>query len=210
MDKSPLKLSVNLYSVDLLPKKLRLSFVRLILVAAILPCIAVLYSATSYIKQQELTKKIDKAKSKQQSLVAERESLKQQLEQHKPTQTLVDELAKAHTKFGLTQDLLAQVGDPEQYQSNSYQTLLEDLAQTADGSTWLTNIEVDGNKINLSGETQTAAAVPAWIKRLSQTTSLADLSFEQLIISRDQNNLLQFHVNSQVQGAQSQQQGEAK
>ena len=202
MDKSPLKLSVNLYSASLLPKKLRLSFFRLTLVVIILPCIAALYSAMSFMTQQKLEAQLNTATLQQQHLMNEQDALKQRLELHKPAADLVYQLAKTKTKLELTRQLSFKVSNTEQHQSQSYQALLEDLAQTADGSIWLTNIDVDGQHINLTGETQKAAAVPAWIKRLSGTESLADVSFNQLLINREQNNVLHFRINSQIQTEQ--------
>ncbi len=198
MGRSPLKLSVNLYSVDLLPVKLRLSFLRLLSVLVTVPCAAALYSGFAYVQQQGLTAELNQADLNLQHLTGEQASLKQKLDQHKPAADMVQRLEHQRTKLRLTQQLLAKAGVSEHRQSGSYQALLTDLAQAADGSTWLTGIEVDGDSVSLSGETQNAAAVPAWIKRLSRTASLADAGFEQLIISRDQNDLLRFEVNSQT------------
>ncbi len=199
MSQTPLKLSVNLYSKSLLPKKLRLSFYRLISALVLISAASALYSGFSYFEQSKLETQLAKSKAQLESENKQQEALKSSLAQHNPKAELLEQVSQGQHRLALTQKLLTKVGNSSQYQSKSYQMILEDLAQTADGSTWLTHIAVNGEHINLSGETQNASAVPAWIKRLSETRSLAGKGFNQLLVNRGDNNLLQFEVNSKAQ-----------
>ncbi|MBM7073086.1 PilN domain-containing protein [Shewanella sp. 202IG2-18] len=197
MSQTPLKLSINLYSSELLPKKLKLSFARLTAALVLVPLISGLYFVVNYIEKVEVQSQIAHANQLKQQLTQKQDTLKKQLELHKPTQALLGEVANTRQRLELTQKLISNVGNSDQFQSKSYQVLLEDLAATADGSTWLTHIIVEGKKVNLTGQTQQAAAVPAWIKRLGKTSALAGVSFNQLLVSRNQDNVLQFQINSQ-------------
>ncbi|RYV03461.1 hypothetical protein SOPP22_04135 [Shewanella sp. OPT22] len=197
MSQTPLKLSINLYSSELLPKKLRLSFARLIAALVLVPLISGLYFVVNYIEKVDVQSQIVHANQLKQQLTQKQDTLKKQLELHKPTKALLDEVAISRQRLELTQKLISKVGNSDQFQSKSYQVLLEDLAATADGSTWLTHIIVEDQKVDLTGETQQAAAVPAWIKRLGKTSALAGVSFNQLIVNRNRDNVLQFQINSQ-------------
>ncbi|WP_133405657.1 PilN domain-containing protein [Parashewanella tropica] len=197
------KTRVNLLSEDLLPKRLKLSLPRLLSAFAVILSLSVGLSVILWAKDDALSAKMQLLQNQSQQIQAQQKQLEQQLALHQPDQALAQEIELKRKQLDIKHKMIAELNNDSKLQSRSFDAMLEDLARVADGSSWLTDIEVHEGKLKLSGETLSAQSVPAWIQRLSQTHSFAGQKFSDLQLQRDEKGVIHFHLSTDFSKAPS-------
>ncbi|RLV59052.1 hypothetical protein D5018_14260 [Parashewanella curva] len=191
-----LKTRVNLLSEDLLPKRLGLSLPRLLWAFVVILIVSAVLSVLLWERDDALSKKMQLLQSQNQQIQAQQKQLEQQLTLHQPDPALAQEIELKRKQLDIKHKMIAELNNDSKLQSRSFDAMLEDLAKVADGSAWLTDIEVYEGKLKLSGETLSAQSVPAWIQRLSQTHSFSGQKFSDLQLQRDEKGVIHFHLST--------------
>lgn len=94
------------------------------------------------------------------------------------------------------QALLNSLKGRETMKSNGFAALLTDLARIRAKGVALQAIQLDENNLALSGQASHSEDVPAWVSHFSATDSLKGRAFSRLEMSRDNQGVLHFHLNS--------------
>ncbi len=206
------KTRVNLYSETLLPKKLVLSFHKLSLLLALLLGVAIVAVSTLYWQSQQVMQQLNVAIQTSADFEQERQQLEQQLAVHKPANKWVMKVDQQRKLLNIKNRLLDELSQRKEVQSESYAQLLTELAETADGGSWLTHIQIDENNLQLAGDAIEAVAVPRWLERLQTTDTLSGRKFDGVKFTRKKEGVISFELiakplaNNEMnnqQGAQS-------
>lgn len=99
-------------------------------------------------------------------------------------QNVATRLAQLRAQLTERQALLTDLQEREARQTTGFAPLLQILAQEHDSRLWLTHIATKNGRLQLSGETLNAAAVPSWLGKLQATAPIQGQRFAGLSISR--------------------------
>ncbi|GIU41055.1 MSHA biogenesis protein MshI2 [Shewanella sairae] len=193
-----MKLRVNLYSSDLLPVKLRLSFLRLCqafvgLVIFLLILTAITMGLNNGLESDKKLLMIDK-----KHLNSEKQNLETALAQRGPTESLVAEVELKAQQLELKRKLFDKLSKEEELTSYSYSPLMTDLASVANSKVWLNRIRVDENRYIFEGFTSSPEGVPLWVERLKTTKTLKGHAFASMTMNLGENQPLAFKLTSEA------------
>lgn len=115
-------------------------------------------------------------------------------------QNVAAQLEQLRTLLDQRQALLSDLQQREAKQTSGFASLLQTLAETHDSRLWLTQFSLQGEHLQLTGETLNAAAVPAWLNRLQQRPPIQGLRFAGLQLQRidAKPGVLAFSLNPDV------------
>lgn len=191
------KLTINLYTQALRPKREYLSLlnlsiaVLLLLVLLLLMRIQVAWQDHSLAQQREQTQYEMNQVQQQISELAERARSQR-----------VDQALQAHVEQlerdvrGL-QTLSGAVLQSAALDDALYAPLLRDLSAIHQPGLWLEHIENNQGRLILKGYTEHSGHLPRWMGRFSSVASLAGKQFAVVALESDDNNVLRFEVRSQ-------------
>jgi Tfp pilus assembly protein PilN len=97
---------------------------------------------------------------------------------------LEQELVQARKQLAEREALLASIAAPAPGSGISRSTLLRLLAQTLPASSWLTEVKLDGGRVELAGATMQPETLRPWLDRLSSHPALAGQALEAVNVER--------------------------
>jgi Tfp pilus assembly protein PilN len=97
---------------------------------------------------------------------------------------LEQELAQARKQLAEREALLASMRAPAPGNGISRSALLRLLAQTLPASAWLTEVKLEGGRVELAGATLQPEALRPWLDRLSAHPALAGQALEAVRVER--------------------------
>ncbi|AZG71829.1 fimbrial assembly protein [Shewanella livingstonensis] len=197
-----IKTGVNLYSLDLLPKKQRLTFLRMMLALAFFTvCSALLYAA-GFWHANELQTLSQQASSDKNRLNNQKVQLEQSIAERKPNADLVAKVELEQQRLDLKKMLKDELSQRNTLISQGYSPMLTDLAAVADSSVWLSHITIeqqnsDIQRIEFEGYGRNPQSIPLWIDKLKTTSTLKGYAFSAMTMDRGEAQPLAFKLISQ-------------
>ena len=79
---------------------------------------------------------------------------------------------------------------------------MDDLANYHNQNLWLTRIDIDTQKIRLSGQTIAPSSIPQWLKKLQQSPFFQGKAFSSVKFDEveDTDNVKQFLISTDFEG----------
>ncbi|MCT8988004.1 PilN domain-containing protein [Shewanella phaeophyticola] len=196
-----IKTSINLYSVDLLPQKQRLTLSRLIQVLVLLVMVSICFYAFGLWQQSELQTLQQQANNKKAQLSAEKKQLEDQIAARKPNTALADQVELEEQRLALKRRLKDELSQRKNLISQGYSPLLTDLAAVADANVWLSHISIEQQdnapqRIQFEGFGRTPQSIPLWIDKLKNTVTLKGYAFSAMTMNRGDTQPLMFKLTS--------------
>jgi Tfp pilus assembly protein PilN len=102
---------------------------------------------------------------------------------------LEQELAQARKHVAEREALLASIATPAPGSGISRSALLRLLAQTLPASAWLTEVRLEGGRVDIAGATLQPEALRPWLDRLSAHPALAGQTLEAVKVERRDANV---------------------
>lgn len=102
---------------------------------------------------------------------------------------LEQELAQARKQLAEREALLASIAAPAPGSGISRSALLRVLAQTLPASAWLTEVTLEGGRVDIAGATLQPEALRPWLDRLSAHPALAGQTLEAVKVERRDANV---------------------
>ena len=102
---------------------------------------------------------------------------------------LEQELTQARRQLADREALLASLSAPAPGSRISRSTLLRLLAQTLPSTSWLTEVKVEGGRVELAGATLQPETLRPWLERLSADPALAGQTLEAVKVERRDTNV---------------------
>lgn len=199
-----MKNNVNLYHVSCRPKKLKFSFVQLImlfvaclLLVAIINVAVVQRDNSMMAKKEKVTKTIAAMQSELSALVVKLQANRAPNEKVLEKQQLIAEVA---TK----QRLLNNLNNVDLGLVVSFSELMLGLSHADIDQVSISTFSINNGKLNIQGKAMYSDSVPLWLTHVQATAELKDVSFTGVNIT-EQDNLFLFqlsHValNKKVEG----------
>ena len=108
-------------------------------------------------------------------------ALNNALEKKRDTKTLQQQLEQVNAKIQNRKQLLAYLESGElSFDATKYGEVMDDLADYHNQNLWLTSINIDTQKIRLSGQTIAPSSIPVWLKKLQQSPFFQGKSFSSV------------------------------
>jgi len=176
-----MKRTINLYQASLKPQKDRLPLSKVLWMngtAFVVMVIAVsLLSVMVNAKKQQVAKQSNAISQ----INKEIEVLRTALEKKRDTQSLQEQLARVNEKIENRKQLLAYLESGElSFDATKYGAVMDDLANFHNQNLWLTSINIDTQKIRLSGQTLKPSSIPVWLKELQKSPFFQGKSFSSV------------------------------
>ncbi|MGI1999680.1 fimbrial assembly protein [Shewanella frigidimarina] len=196
-----IKTSVNLYTTDLLPKKQRLTFARMIQALAFFTAgCAVLYVVGLW-HVDELQKLNQQANSTKSRLTNQKTELEQKIALRKPNADLVAKVELEQQRLDLKKLLKDELSQRKTMISQGYSPMLTDLAAVADSNVWLSHITIEqqntsAQRIEFEGYGRNPQSIPLWIDKLNTTSTLKGYAFSAMTMDRGETQPLAFKLIS--------------
>jgi len=191
-----MKNRVNLYHPELHPK-LRLLTLSSVIVswifAAILCGLLYLYMTSEQQDFKSQISKIEQNKQQQKLLVNE---LQNALDKQKVDPILLKQVQKILQNIDIEKRVLNKLSGHDKLKSNSFSTLMIDLASHNQSGLWLTHINLDGMSVLIEGAATDSAIVPKWLSSLGQTDYFKGQEFADTRLYRDSEQQLNFVIST--------------
>jgi Tfp pilus assembly protein PilN len=191
-----MKNRVNLYHPELHPK-LRLLTLSSVIVswifAAIFCGLLYLYMTLEQQDFKSQISKIEQNKQQQKLLVNE---LQNALDKQKVDPILLKQVQKILQNIDIEKRVLNKLSGHDKLKSNSFSTLMIDLASHNQSGLWLTHINLDGMSVLIEGAATDSAIVPKWLSSLGQTDYFRGQEFADTRLYRDSEQQLNFVIST--------------
>ncbi|MCL1068476.1 fimbrial assembly protein [Shewanella olleyana] len=191
-----IKTTVNLYSADLLPAKLRLSFERMMMMVAGLVFISLFSWAIGYWLVSGLEADVAKVSAQKSQLDEQKIQLEQQIANRVPDPELVARVELEQQRLDLKKLLSTELNQRDNVISRGYSNLLTDLASVSDGSVWLSRIAVNEQRFEFEGFGAKPQSIPKWVEALKHTDTLKGYAFATMTMDRGESQPLAFKLSS--------------
>ncbi|MFS1424456.1 MULTISPECIES: fimbrial assembly protein [unclassified Shewanella] len=197
-----IKTTVNLFSVDLLPAKLRLSFERMMLAAAAVVVLSLIAWGVGFWLESTLASQHGALSKQKLQLDNQKAALELQLSTRQPDADLVAKVELEQQRLELKQLLSDEIKQRDNMISHGYAGLLTDLASVSDSSVWLNRIVINQQYFEFEGFGSHPQSIPLWVERLKTTETLKGYAFATMTMDRGENQPLAFKLASTAeQGA---------
>ncbi|MDF0535222.1 PilN domain-containing protein [Shewanella sp. A32] len=190
------KTRVNLFSPELLPAKLRLSFAKTVSLSLLLVLLGAVALILGWWQQQTLQQQLQTVQQQNAALEQQKTALQQALAKHQPDSLLQQQVTQLTQEHQLKSLLLTELDKREQFKSVGFTDMLQELAQVADGSIWLSHIQFEPPKLLFEGYTLKPENVPHWVARLSHTDSFQGKAFASMTMNRGEHQPLAFKLTT--------------
>ena len=191
-----MKNRVNLYHPELHPK-LRLLTLSSVIVswifAAIFCGLLYLYMTLEQQDFKSQISKIEQNKQQQKLLVNE---LQNALDKQKVDPILLKQVQIILQNIDIEKRVLNKLSGHDKLKSNSFSTLMIDLASHNQSGLWLTHINLDGMSVLIEGAATDSAIVPKWLSSLGQTDYFRGQEFADTRLYRDSEQQLNFIIST--------------
>lgn len=193
-----MKTRVNLYTQEFQPKQERLSLNH---VLAISLASLVLMLVLVFVARQDtaaVRAQVSAAEQQLAELENEVQGLTAKVVQHVQNPALEQQLALLDSRLQYRQDVLSQLSSLALVQSSGFSILMSDLARLRDKDIRLSQIQLAGETMTLVGIARNHAAIPRWIRKFEQGTSLEGREFNKLHIDRNSDDVIAFTLTTNL------------
>lgn len=194
---------VNLFSDDLSPKAPLLTFEKMLLVWGATSLLVVLVAAYQQFSLAQAEKFFSLADSERQSAQSLSDELNEQMALHLPSVSLTNEVNEKKAAIDAKRRALAAVKQHDAALQQGHADTFRALASLSRRDISVSSISVSQQSLDLSGLAATPASVPAWLQSFNSQPPLADRVFEQMALSRDEKNRLNFNLVSKRESGES-------
>lgn len=188
--------AVNFYQDHLKPKKERpsLNMVATVWGAAVV----IMLLSFAIVKFQSMQLKEQNKLAEQQSSELSRQlsELKQKQAKYLPSADKVAAVARLKKELVSKQASLDAIGKFDDAQQVGYSGVMDSLSKLARRDISLKEIDINESSLNVKGLARDANVIPTWIAQFKQEVSLTGRSFEQLMIGRDEQDIVTFELKS--------------
>lgn len=198
-----MKRTINLYHPSLKPQKERLPLSKVLWVNGVafaLMLVAVMaFNVLLNAKQEE----IEQMSASTRQTNDEIKTLNDALEKKRDTKALQQQLEQVNVKIQNRKQLLAYLKSGElSFDATKYGEVMDDLADYHNQNLWLTSINIDTQKIRLSGQTIAPSSIPVWLKNLQQSPFFQGKSFSSVKFDEvdGAENVKQFLISTDFEG----------
>lgn len=176
-----MKKTINLYHWSLIPEKERLPLSNVLFITGgvltIMVSAVILLNLVLNSKQYELAQKTASVKVTESEI----KTLNTALETKRDTKNLQKELDRVNSKIDSRKQLLAYLESGElSFDATRYGEVMDDLANYHNPNLWLTDIEINIQRIRLAGQTVTPSVIPQWLKALQQSPFFEGKTFSSV------------------------------
>lgn len=194
---------VNLFSDDLSPKAPLLTFEKMLLVWGATSLLVVLVAAYQQFSLAQAEKFFSLADSERQSAQSLSDELNEQMALHLPSVSLTNEVNEKKAAIDAKHRALAAVKQHDAALQQGHADTFRALASLSRRDISVSSISISQQSLDLSGLAATPASVPAWLQSFNSQPPLADRVFEQMALSRDEKNRLNFNLVSKRESGES-------
>ncbi|HIF9108878.1 TPA: PilN domain-containing protein [Photobacterium damselae] len=191
-----LPVSIELYREEFRPKKEWLTLTNVVLgwtISAVLLAAIWGWSAWSNkLAQEQLALQQEKLDAEQAKI----EAIKAELALKIPSPAKVTFESELEQKIAKTQATLKAIANHDDSLKVGYSSMLQQLADAANGNIQLLNIHVEGKNLNLSGIARQPSSVPQWLKEFGQYSSLNQRQFESMKLGRNEQKQVTFSLTA--------------
>ena len=191
-----IKTTVNLFSADLLPAKLRLSFERMMIAVGALVVIGLVIWFIGSWSVSGLKEANVNSINNQQQLNNQKSALELDISNRKPDADLVAKVELEQQRLDLKTLLSAELELRDNMISRGYSGLLTDLAEVSDNSVWLSRIVINKQHFEFEGFGTHPQSIPLWVERLKTTETLKGYGFATMTMDRGDDQPLAFKLSS--------------
>lgn len=196
---------INLFSDDLSPKTPWLSFEKMLLVWGGTALLIVSVVTYQQVAVWQAEKRYSTASSEQLAAQSLSDELDGQLALHVPSLSLTNNISDKKAAIDAKRRALEAVKQHDAALQQGYADTFRALASLSRRDISVSSISVSHDALDLKGMASTPAAVPAWLKSFRTQQPLANRVFEQMALSRDEDNRLNFNLVSKRGKGESEQ-----
>lgn len=195
---------INLYWPEFQPKFRWLNVGTMLAVWLLTLLIVVLVTMRLSATVQKQSAVLNQAQERTIQLDEDLAMAKSQLAERKPSEVLSEELETLNLSVSQKTLLIEELSGQEIREQAPFYQALNGFADVADGSLWLTRFVVRSERLSLYGKVNDPGALPAWLKRLGNSTYFEEKEFEVIKLSRDidkggnPNGVLSFELLSEL------------
>lgn len=190
-----MKNQINLYGAEFRPKLQWASLNQMALVWGVALLLILLAGAGYGWQQQQVSRALAQRNIELELKRSEAQRLDAELARHQADPRLQQQLINEQGKLSDKQQLMRQLETLTLQKSQDYASVMADLSRIRSSNLSLQRIEINEQRINLSGFAERSQDVPAWVNRFKQTPSLAGKEFGELTLSRDKEGRLTFQLS---------------
>ncbi len=198
-----MKRTINLYHPSLKPKKERLPLSKVLWVNGVALGVMLIAVVALNILLNAKQEKIEQQSALTRQINNEIKTLNNALEKKRDTKTLQQQLEQVNAKIENRKQLLAYLESGElSFDATKYGEVMDDLADYHNQNLWLTSINIDTQKIRLSGQTVAPSSIPIWLKKLQQSPFFQGKSFSSVKFDEvdGAENVKQFLISTDFEG----------
>lgn len=194
-----MKYRVNLFPEELKPKLdlFTLSFVLTLFGLVVCAILGVnLYYQDQYDQAQMRTKTTQQEYKAKTQLHQTLQQARDERKQDSKLLELVEQLRKEERDKYL---LLTELQGRERLKNQGFSLLMNDLSRNHVSDVWLTRISVNEKNVRMEGASLDSAKVPIWVSMLKESDYFSGRSFAGARIYRDDSDLLNFVISSEIE-----------
>lgn len=191
-----MKQFVNLYTEQLRPKKEVLPLQQVIVLGAVsLVLMVAVIGGLSWQKSQLLAEE-DAIKQEQTKVKEQVAALSQALAARRADDSVQKLLESAQGQRDSYQQLLRRLRQEQNSKSGVFADFMQSFAEIDTANVWLSQIQLIGLELNITGYMASERALSEWLARFKQQPNLKGRRFSQIQVERQQNKSWQFQLTA--------------
>ncbi|MBV7297986.1 MSHA biogenesis protein MshI [Enterovibrio paralichthyis] len=187
---------INLFHDDLAPKAPLLTFDKMLLVWGLTALLLVLVAAYQQWQHTQSEQLLKIANNELQAAQRLSDELNAQLKLHLPSPSLANDIRDAEAALVSKRQALNAVRQHDASLQKGYADTFRALAALSRPDVSVSEIAVSQQAMDIKGLASTPSSVPAWLQTFSTHPPLAKRTFEEMALTRDEKNRLQFSLVS--------------
>jgi hypothetical protein len=195
------KNSINLLQAELFPEKPLLTLKRVVGAWVGLLSLMLIWSINTELNYNQSALIYDdllKEKQQKQNLATK---LEVELQNRQVSPTLKRDLATIKLVMQHKDALLHKLTDPNETFAGGFVMAMNDLSAMHHKDIRLQTISIDTKNMSFTGQARTPQAVPAWLAGFKQSRLLSGKAFVQFKLAKNEQNITEFVVSSEVSGS---------
>ncbi|MEZ8142663.1 MSHA biogenesis protein MshI [Enterovibrio norvegicus FF-454] len=187
---------INLFSDDLTPRGALLTFEKMVVTWGLTGLLIVLVAAYQQWQLAQSDKMLSIATQEQSTAESLSNQLNEQLKLHVPSLNLVNDVNRTEEAIAAKRKALEAVRQHDIALQQGYASVFRALSDVSRRDISVSDIAISQDALDVKGLAATPSSVPAWLQSFQTQPPLAGRVFEQMALSRDDNNRLSFSLTS--------------
>lgn len=194
-----MKLRINLYTEEFIPKRHRLDFSRMVLSLCGAFVLLLLSGWWLHHLSVGLVAQVQEQEVLQGQMRQAIDSMQRRLGAQTPTPALQAELNSLGEELLTKQALLEHLHEWMPWRSHGFAQTLEDLARIHSENISLKEINIGKGELSLRGVAASSEDFPRWLGRFASAPSLSGKQFRVMQMERDEKGILRFELSSRAE-----------